>query len=96
LDFFSHHITFAKGIKHHSKISSQTTMSRIWQRHPRYSLFIFICLASTFYLLGPYQASPPPSSSSTRAWIALDLPSRLARSEHIYQKLLKDRQGLIK
>ncbi|KAJ6593776.1 methyltransferase domain-containing protein [Mycena capillaripes] len=71
-------------------------MSRVWQRHPRYSLFIFVVLASTLYLLGPYQTSLPPLNSSNRAWIAHDLPSRLARSEHIYQKLLKDRQGLIK
>ncbi|KAJ6591179.1 methyltransferase domain-containing protein [Mycena vulgaris] len=69
----------------------------VWQRHPRYSLFIFVVLACTFYLLGPYQASPPTFSSSMRGLPrGNNLSSRLARSERIYNKLLVDRQGLIK
>ncbi|KAJ7777901.1 methyltransferase domain-containing protein [Mycena maculata] len=70
-------------------------MAVVWQRHPRYSLFIFAVLACTFYLLGPYRGRVPPMSSG-RAMAAYDLPSRLARSEKIYNKLLVDRQGLIK
>jgi hypothetical protein len=69
----------------HSKNPSLTTMAVVWQRHPRYSLFIFITLALTLYLLGPYQSSPPQSTAVGRAWPANDLPTRLARSEHIYQ-----------
>jgi len=71
-------------------------MAVVWQNHPRFSLFIFVTLALTFYLLGPYQPPPPPSAVGGRAWPAHDLPSRLTRSEHIYQKLLKDRKGLIR
>jgi hypothetical protein len=72
-------------------------MAGVWQRHPRYSLFIFVVLASTFYLLGPYQKSQPTITSSMRGLPrGVDLPSRLARSEKIYNKLLVDRQGLIK
>ncbi|KAJ7115781.1 methyltransferase domain-containing protein [Mycena epipterygia] len=69
----------------------------VWQRHPRYSIFIFVVLASTFYLLGPYQSSPHPTfNSALRGLTGHDLPSRLARSERIYNKLLVERQGLIK
>ncbi|KAJ6618672.1 methyltransferase domain-containing protein [Mycena sp. CBHHK59/15] len=72
-------------------------MVGVWQRHPRYSLFIFVVLAATFYLLGSYSpAPPPPFESALRGLSGHDLPSRLARSERIYNKLLRDRQGLIK
>ncbi|KAJ7701825.1 methyltransferase domain-containing protein [Mycena rosella] len=71
-------------------------MGSVWQRNPRYSVFIFVVLACTLYLLGPYQASAPPFSSMRGLPRGNDLPSRLARSERIYNKLLVDRKGLIK
>lgn len=69
-------------------------MPGVWQRHPRYSLFVFIVLVATFYLLNPYQAEP--SFKPTFSLNDNDLPGRLARSDRIYDKLLQDRQGLIK
>ncbi|KAJ7223175.1 methyltransferase domain-containing protein [Mycena pura] len=69
-----------------------------WQRHPRYSLFVFVVLAATFYLLGPYHPSSPRQTLldvSLRGLKGHDLPTRLERSARIYNKLLFDRQGLI-
>jgi hypothetical protein len=70
----------------------------VWQRHPRYSLFIAVVLAATFYLLGHQSQTVPLASTGAtlRGLTAHDLPSRLARSARIYNKLLVDRKKLIK
>jgi len=64
-------------------------MPAVWQRHPRYSLFVLCILITTFYLLSPYRA-PSPSLQD------LSLPSRIEQSEKIYNHLRKEREGLIK
>ena len=74
-------------------------MSRIvWQRHPRYALSVLVILVTTFYFLNPYETSqpllaPPPSVASHNEH---DLPTRMERAETIYNKVLRDRQGLIR
>lgn len=70
----------------------------VWQRNPRYTLSVFVILAVTFYLLSPYQLSSqslaPQVSSLTHN--VHDLPARMERAERIYNKVLHDRQGLIR
>ncbi|KAJ3881925.1 methyltransferase domain-containing protein [Lentinula edodes] len=67
----------------------------VFPRHPRYALFLLIVLIPSFYLLLPLRLDPPltplrfPPNEST------DLAYRMAQAEVIYQKTLKDRDGLI-
>lgn len=68
-------------------------MPGVWQRHPRYSVFIFLILLVTFYLLSPYKEQTLHFSS--RLLADRGLVGRLARSNRIYEKTLKDRQSLI-
>jgi hypothetical protein len=70
-------------------------MPIVWQRHPRYAIFIFIVLFTTFYLLNPYYQPAPPFTPSRAPITDLTLPSRLTRSEAIYEKVLEHRKGLI-
>ena len=67
-------------------------MATVWLRHPRYSLLIFVTLITTFYLLfvsheGPHQSFHVHDDS---------LEARVLRSHLIYDKLLVQRQGLLK
>jgi hypothetical protein len=64
-------------------------MPGVWQRHPRYTILVTVALITAFYLLVPH--GPP-------AFIIKDnaLATRVERSIEIYDKLLKNRQGLIK
>ena len=74
-------------------------MSRFaWQRHPRYTLSVFLILATTFYFLNQYETSQPllASTPSFTGHNDHDLPSRMERAERIYNKVLHDRQGLIR
>jgi hypothetical protein len=74
-------------------------MSRFpWQRHPRYSLSVFLIIVATFYFLSQYESSHymPTSTSPVVAHNDHDLPSRMERAERIYNKVLHDRQGLIR
>jgi hypothetical protein len=70
-------------------------MPAVWQRHPRYSLTILITLLTTFYLLSPYQ-QPPPPRLSYRPPVDNGLPARLERAERKYEKMVSDRQAMIK
>lgn len=67
-------------------------MAGIWARHPRYAALVAIALFTTFYLLTPYGGG----AHRARTLYDSDLPSRVERSKNIYDKLLKNRQGLIK
>ncbi|KAF8883912.1 methyltransferase domain-containing protein [Gymnopilus junonius] len=67
-------------------------MPGIWTRHPRYAILVAIALLSSLYLLLPYSA-PTGGIYTLRD---STLPARVQRSIAIYDKLLKDRQGLIK
>ncbi|KAF8890931.1 methyltransferase domain-containing protein [Infundibulicybe gibba] len=70
-------------------------MPGVWQRHPRYSIFVFVVLATTFYLLNPYQQDIPQFRPSIELHDK-SLPGRLSRADKTYAKLLRDRQALIK
>lgn len=69
----------------------------IWQRHPRYFIFVAVVLVLTFITLGPV---PLPGRGEPLVVYGTvgdhNLPERIERSERIYQKTLKDREGLIK
>jgi hypothetical protein len=67
-------------------------MAPFWQRNPRYIVFILIAVATTLYLITPFQ-DPPPKQAFLED---RDLPNRIARSDRIYNKLLLDRKELIK
>ncbi|KAJ7058195.1 methyltransferase domain-containing protein [Mycena amicta] len=68
----------------------------VWAKHPRYSLFVLLCLVGTFYLLGVYEPSTAILKTTLRDLHAHDLPTRLERSKRIYNKMLVERQGLIR
>jgi hypothetical protein len=70
-------------------------MPIVWQRHPRYAVFIFLVLFTTFYLLNPYNQPSEPFNPSRSPISDHTLPSRLSRSEAIYQKTLQHRGELI-
>ncbi|KAF5329604.1 hypothetical protein D9619_009389 [Psilocybe cf. subviscida] len=65
-------------------------MPPVWSRHPRYSILVAVALLTTFYLL------LPESLPAYRRTYDADLHGRVERSKAIYNKVLKDRKGLIK
>ena len=72
----------------------------IWSRHPRYIVLVGFIVCATFYLLtSEVSPFPPPSIHNGAVYeVTLKdtgLPGRLARADKIYNKFLKDRQGLI-
>ncbi|KAH7911460.1 methyltransferase domain-containing protein [Hygrophoropsis aurantiaca] len=70
-------------------------MPSIWQRHPRYVIFVALVLFATFYLLNPYQPSIPLDSYA--AYIRdNDLPAKILRAERVYNKVIADRKELIR
>ncbi|KAF4568481.1 putative methyltransferase-like protein 24 [Pleurotus pulmonarius] len=74
-------------------------MPGVWQRHPRYTLFVFLVICGTFYMLSPYNLDLPQQYSPVRtSTIYTDngLPKRVERSDRIYSKVLRDRQAMIK
>ncbi|THU93793.1 hypothetical protein K435DRAFT_861171 [Dendrothele bispora CBS 962.96] len=72
-------------------------MAIVWGRHPKYALFVFVVLATTFYLLDPFSLPPPePLPPLNIDSLKGELPKRLARADAIYDKVLADRQGLIR
>ncbi|KAF9523667.1 methyltransferase domain-containing protein [Crepidotus variabilis] len=70
-------------------------MSLPFARHPRFTIFVVLALCGVFYLLSP---GPAQYGYLSRPWKEYDgnLPARMERAHDIYDKLLKDRQGLIK
>ena len=67
-------------------------MATVWLRHPRYSLLILVTLITTFYLLFvPHQPPIQPFHVQDNS-----LESRVQRSHTIYDKLLIQREGLLK
>src|ERR1700678_1848674 len=64
-------------------------MATIWLRHLRYSLLILCTLISTFYLLFVPRNPVFHLQDNT-------LVNRVQRSHAIYEKVLAQRQGLIK
>ncbi|EJD03272.1 uncharacterized protein FOMMEDRAFT_20423 [Fomitiporia mediterranea MF3/22] len=68
----------------------------IFQRHPRYSLFSAVALLVTFLLLASQHAPPPPMIIDNFTTSAGDLQARLDHAESVYQKMLRQRQGLVK
>ncbi|KAK1219265.1 hypothetical protein PQX77_018032 [Marasmius sp. AFHP31] len=69
-------------------------MPGIWSRHPKYFIFVFVVLASTFYLLSPINSLPDTATFGLR--FKNDLAGRLERANVIYDKMLQDRKGLIR
>ncbi|KDR78037.1 hypothetical protein GALMADRAFT_245009 [Galerina marginata CBS 339.88] len=67
-------------------------MAAVWKRHPRYTMLVVAALVTTFYLLVPYGA--PPAHHFTLQ--DSSLASRVDRANVIYERLLKQREGLIK
>jgi hypothetical protein len=66
-------------------------MATVWLRHPRYSLLIFVTLITTFYLLFiPHE--------QIHSFHVQDnsLDTRVQRSHAIYDKILTQRQDLLK
>ena len=72
-------------------------MPSVFSRHPRYALFTGFLILATFLLLAAQHAPPPPPPPSLEGLIIHGnaLQERLAMSERAYQKMLRDRQGLI-
>jgi hypothetical protein len=72
-------------------------MPNVWGRHPRYALFIFAVIATTFYLLDPF--SVPPSAPLPPLNVNMakgELARRLTRADVIYDKMLADRKEMIR
>jgi len=69
-------------------------MAVVWLRHPRYSLLILVTLITTFYLLFlPYEHQMvQPLVQNNRDGLEI----RVQRSHAIYDKLLAQREGLLK
>jgi len=67
-------------------------MATVWLRHPRYSLLILVTLITTFYLLFV------PHQQPIQTFHVQDnsLETRVQRSHTIYDKLLVQREGLLK
>ena len=67
-------------------------MATVWLRHPRYSLLILFTLITTFYLLFV------PHEHPTQTFHVQDnsLGTRVQRSHAIYDKLLVQRERLLK
>jgi len=70
-------------------------MPSVFQRHPRYALFTGFLLLATFLLLAS-QHTPPPPRFYAESPSDSGLEGRLMVADRIYQKTLRDRQGLIK
>ncbi|KAL0577412.1 hypothetical protein V5O48_004577 [Marasmius crinis-equi] len=73
-------------------------MPGVWSRHPKYVVFVFVVLATTFYLLNPLTPGHNLHTDASSFGFPYDpsLPGRLALADNIYEKMLVDRQGLIK
>lgn len=71
-------------------------MPGVWQRHPRYTLLVGFVLIATFYFLVPYAPEHRPNDHFMSVMSDNDLSARVERSTRIYDKLLTNRQGLIK
>ena len=71
--------------------------SSVWSRHPRFTLSILVALCmTTLVLLGQNNFQGGDSHSHFAISLKDDsLSARLERADHIYNKVLKDRQGLI-
>ncbi|KII83775.1 hypothetical protein PLICRDRAFT_46956 [Plicaturopsis crispa FD-325 SS-3] len=72
-------------------------MASVWQRHPRYSITVFVIILVTLFLLGPYHT--PGGLEGPYVYGTMgdhDLPARVARAVRIYDKVLRDRAGLIR
>lgn len=67
-------------------------------RHPKYVLSVILILVTTFYFLSPYQTSQPLVTTPPTAmkYGDSDLPARMERADRQYNKVLHDRQGLIR
>jgi hypothetical protein len=65
--------------------------STFYARHPRYTLLAAVIVVGVLLLLMSGPPQYPPFRIEDR-----DLPGRLEKSHEIYDKLLKQRQGLIK
>lgn len=70
-------------------------MPSVFSRHPRYALFTGFLLLVTFLLLASQHTPPPFAPHEFAITQGNYLQDRLAASEHTYQRMLKDRQGLI-
>jgi hypothetical protein len=69
-------------------------MATVWLRHPRYSLLIFVSLITTFYLLFlPHEHDQPIQPFHVQD---NSLETRVQLSHSIYDKLLAQREGLLK
>ncbi|KAL0952968.1 hypothetical protein HGRIS_007179 [Hohenbuehelia grisea] len=66
-------------------------MPGVWNRHPRFALFIFVVICGTLFVLNSPFSDPIPLVLSDPG-----LAGRLQRSNHIYDKVLRDRKELIK
>ncbi|KAJ3748477.1 hypothetical protein DFH05DRAFT_563208 [Lentinula detonsa] len=71
------------------------SLIQVFPRHLRYALFLFLVLMPSFYFIFPLRREPtliplrlPPNDFT-------DLTHRMAQAEALYQKALKDRDGLI-
>jgi hypothetical protein len=69
-------------------------MPSIWQRHPRYVLLVFFFFFCTLYFFYPIQQHP--TFKPIYIFQHNTLSNRLERSDHIYEKSLTSRQGMIK
>lgn len=69
-------------------------MATVWLRHPRYSLLIFVTFITTFYLLFlPHGHEQPIQSFHVQD---NSLETRVQLSHSIYDKILAQREGLLK
>lgn len=83
-------------------------MPGLSSRHPRYTIFLTLLVLAALFLLLPDSSSPygynafydtpapHPSGGSQLNIVDVGLPSRVARAERIYEKMLAKRKGLFR
>ncbi|KAF5339969.1 hypothetical protein D9611_012433 [Ephemerocybe angulata] len=67
----------------------------VWNRHPKYAILVVVAILTTVYLLVPY-SGPVNTARYDIVTRGADLVSRIQQSHDIYDRLLKNRKGLIK
>ncbi|KAH7882564.1 methyltransferase domain-containing protein [Phlebopus sp. FC_14] len=69
-------------------------MPSIWQRQPRYFIFVALLILASILAFNPYH-STLRTDSYTAYLRDHDLPARLQRSEHVYSRVIANRKEMI-
>ncbi|KAL6308922.1 methyltransferase domain-containing protein [Sparassis latifolia] len=71
-------------------------MAMVFRRHPRYAVTLLALIVTTFVFLSPHDAFHSVPAPVSYVVPAPDLPARILRSENSYQRMLDQRQDMIK